>query len=287
MLQKVLLLCLFLCSLFGLYFYNQPVFAQPTLAFPDYQGFVSDFENILSDDQTLEQQLGEFEKESTVEIAIVTVADFQGTTIEDYAVKLFEQWKIGKEDVDNGLLISVSAAQRQSKIEVGYGLEGVLPDALTGRVQDEFMVPRFIEGNYDKGMQDGINALIGLIKEDPTVVSQVNAKKGVDDDLFEILIFALIFFGYVLAGTRSWWLGGVVGAVLGGVYGYAHNLFYLPILAGLLGLLIDYILSRTAIGKALYSSRGIFHPGSGSGRSGGGFSFGGGSSGGGGSSRSW
>src|SRR5690606_7879124 len=134
-----------------------PTLIYAQLTFPAYDGYVNDFENILNNDEALEAKLTQLEKDTTAEVVVVTVPDFQGSYLEEYAVKLFEEWKIGKEDVDNGLLILVSANERKSRIEVGYGLEGTLPDALTGRIQDEYMIPSFTQGDYSGGVEKGVD----------------------------------------------------------------------------------------------------------------------------------
>jgi uncharacterized protein len=269
----VLSLCLFL-----------PIFVYAQIKFPQYTGYVNDFENILNNDEVLNQKLIDFEKETTVEVAIVTVPDFSGTTLEDYAVKLFENWKIGKADIDNGLLILVSSAQKQARIEAGYGLEGTLPDSLAGRVQDEYMIPAFREGDYSKGVSDSVDVLIGIIKEDPTVISSLNTKKESSANVPEIILMALFFGFYLMAASKSWWLGGVLGFIIGTYFAFTNGIYILPFITTPLGLLIDFILSKTPLGHIVMS--GLHHSSS-SGSSGGGMSFGGGSSGGGGSSRSW
>ncbi len=268
---------LFLCI-------SLPIFTFAQIQFPTYTGYINDFENILENDEVLNQKLVDFEKESTVEIAVVTVPDFAGTTIEDYAVKLFENWKIGKADIDNGLLILVSSAQRQARIEVGYGLEGTLPDSLAGRVQDEYMIPAFREGDYTKGVTDSLDVLMGIIKEDPTVISSLETKKESSANVPEIIVMALFLGIYLMAASKSWWLGGVLGFIIGSYFAFTNGIYLLPFITTPLGLLIDFILSKTPLGHVVMST---LHNSSSSGSSGGGMSFGGGSSGGGGSSRSW
>lgn len=263
-----------------------PSLAYAQLTFPKYDGFVNDFENILNNDDALEAKLAQLEKDTTAEVVVVTVSDFQETTIEDYAVKLFENWRIGKEDVDNGLLIVVSSNERQSRIEVGYGLEGTLPDALTGRIQDEYMIPSFAQGDYSKGIEDGVDVIAGLIKEDPTIISQLQQKdSGINDGIISLFMMLFFFAMYIMGASKSWWLGGVLGFVAGAYFAYTSNLWLLPFLTTPFGLILDYILSKTTIGQAIVHN--TFRSSGRSGSSGGGFSFGGGSSGGGGSSRSW
>lgn len=275
---------LIVAVLISIFAIPQLVFAQ--FQFPKYSGYVNDFENIINNDDELNNKLIQFEKDSTVEIVVVTTDSFQGSTIEDFSNKLFEEWKIGKKDIDNGLLIVVSNKERQSRIEVGYGLEGTLPDALTGRIQDQFMIPSFKEGKYSEGINSGVDTLIGYIKEDPTVISSLKSDSKSNSNLIDFGIYALIIAFYLMAGSKSWWLGGVFGFLLGLYFGITNGIYLLILITTPLGLLFDYILSQTGIGKAIFHGANIVN-GVRGGSSGGGISFGGGSSGGGGSSRSW
>lgn len=268
---------------------SQSVSAATKLTFPSPTGYVNDFEGILNNDEALEQKLKKLEEETTVEVAIVTTPDFQDTYIEDYAVQLFEAWKIGKSDKDNGLLIIVSKKMREARLEVGYGLEGTLPDSLTKRIQEEYMIPSFKEDDYSSGVDKGVDVVIGLIKEDPTVVSELNDTGSISSFSIEIIMFILFFMASIMGSTKSWWLGGILGLIAGIILGASYfqpmGWLILPLPMALLGLGIDFLLSKT--GLVTFSGRsGGFWGGSGS--SGGGFGgFGGGSSGGGGSSSSW
>jgi uncharacterized protein len=147
------------------------------------------------------------------------------------------------------------------------------------------MIPSFQEGNYSEGVEKGIDVVAGLIKEDPTVISALESgQEPINEAAINIFIMVFIFAAYLMGISKSWWLGGILGFILGAYFGLMHSLWFLLLITTPLGLLIDFILSRTGVGRAIMHStfRG------GSGRSGGGgFSFGGGSSGGGGSSRSW
>lgn len=300
MIRKLLITILF-AFIFGL-------LLRPTFAFeielPEPVGFINDFENIIDDEteRSLELKLSDFQKETSTEIAVVTVSSFGRTTIEDYAEKLFQKWGIGTSTSDNGVLILVSSSQRESRIEVGYGLEGALPDAMTGRIQDNEMIPYFAEGNYSKGIENGVNAVMSAASGETFYVPPVQDDTRPAYFLLALLLlpFLIIIFT-LIAFTKNWWLGGVMGGLLGimvrGLIG--------GIVGGLIGLLIDYVLSQLfgkmnlPKGPTTSSPRprssSVFTPsigrssssfGGGSRSSGfGGFS--GGRSGGGGSSRKW
>ncbi|MCA9376924.1 TPM domain-containing protein [Candidatus Nomurabacteria bacterium] len=268
------------------------VYAQ--LKFPEPTGFVNDYENIISNDEELEAKLNAYEKETTNEITVVTVPDFQGTTIEDYAVKLFEAWGIGKEDRDNGILILVSASERQSRIEIGYGLEGALTDAESGRIQDNAMIPSFKEDDYTTGINNGVDAVIEAIAGEYTAEGYTGTDTSGQDPLNTNLLTTIGVFGFMLfqavAFSKSWWLGGVIGFIGGMIIGGFDS----AVIFTIIGLIVDFVLSKffssTSTGRSLArgASRSIFPISGGRSSSGGGFGgFGGGGSGGGGSSRSW
>ena len=126
-------------------------------------GHVNDFAHLLRPEtvDNLETILKDFETNTGAEIAVVTI-DTHGPdeTIETYAVKLFEQWKIGKEKEDNGLLLLVSRDDREMRIEVGYGLEPIITDIESGRIIREVLTPAFQEGQYDAGVEHAITRII-------------------------------------------------------------------------------------------------------------------------------
>ncbi len=134
-----------------------PVHAQD-IDYPDYIGYVNDFAGLMDAASTsdLETLIGGVEKDTGAEIAVVTIDSLEGITIEEYAVELFEYWGIGKADEDNGILILVALLDREVRIEVGYGLEGVITDLEAGRIIDDIIVPNFKEENYNRGIYDAV-----------------------------------------------------------------------------------------------------------------------------------
>jgi len=135
------LLCFFVCSNF-------------VFAIPEFRGFVNDYEEIIENVDELEEKISNFEKETSIEIAVLTTPNFEDTYIEDYAVQVFEKWGMGKADEDNGVLLVVSKEQREMRIEVGYGLEPIITDGIAGRIRDQAILPSFREENYTKGIND-------------------------------------------------------------------------------------------------------------------------------------
>jgi len=271
----------------------------PLLAddFSPSQGYVNDFAGLLSASgrSLLENKLTSLESETGAEVAVVTVLDLGGTTVEDYAVRLFEEWGIGKEDEDNGILFLVALADRQMRIEVGYGLEPIITDGRAGRILDEDVVPSFQRGSYETGIIAGVNSIERYIREGtpPSVIEENPLNTLLEDNipLLAGLWFVTTWLIGIMGRTKSWWLGGVWGVILGIIIGLASGsqatTYILPFVMSGLGLLLDYLISKNYLKGG--GGSGWFSGGSYGGRSGG-SSFGGfsgGSSGGGGASRGW
>lgn len=275
---------------------------------PDPTGFVNDYTNTLSNQTRidLESSLNNYEKETGREISIAIVQSLEGTTVEDYAVRLFEKWQIGKKDQDNGLLFLIAKDDRKIRIEVGYGLEGVMTDLQTKRILDGLVTPAFRLGDFEGGIFGGVDAIIATLNNEPlpeTITS--NVRKTIwDSDLAGFLIwFSFIISSYffsIAARSKSWHAGGIWGISVGTIVGIlaASVLAWLAlsVVLGSFGLLFDYAVSK-AYRKAKKNGnsppwwaggRSSFWGGFDSNSRGGGFGgFGGGLSGGGGSSGGW
>jgi uncharacterized protein len=115
----------------------------------------------------LNSTIGEFERTNGAEMAVVVIRSLDGLTIEEAAVKLFELWKIGKERQDNGLLLLWSTGDRRVRVEVGYGLEGALPDGKVGAILDARVIPKFKSGEFDEGLLAGVDALLSAARDEP------------------------------------------------------------------------------------------------------------------------
>lgn len=300
-------LCLFFSL--SLYLYTSPALADTNLV-PPATGYVNDFAHVLTQDQktSLEKSLANYRQQSGNEIAVVFVKSLNGENIDDFTVRVFEQYKIGKKDKDNGILFLASIDDRKMRIEVGYGLESYLSDAASGRIIRDVIAPKFKQNDYYGGTVAGVQAIENnLGSTSPTFASQpgnpvflTTIIKLIEDMPFLIFIIIglpIYLFSY-MSRTKSIWLGGALGLILGLFLGnFFHNLISLSvttIISALLGLGLDWQLSknyqqRQKSGKStdFWSSGGGFW-GGGIGGSGGGFGgFGGGGSGGGGSSGSW
>jgi len=189
-----------------------------TSALPNYSGYVNDYAGVLSYEnrQALTALIGELERKTTAQIAVVTVDTIAPYDIEGYAVKLFEKWGIGQKGKDNGILLLVAIRERKVRIEVGYGLEGALPDAIAKVIIEDYIVPSFKEGNYNSGIVRGTVGIAKLVAEEydvtlsefgtlPTNVP-VPRKRSAAAVFFRILFNLFIII--LILGTRTgflWW----------------------------------------------------------------------------------
>ena len=263
-------------------------------------GFINDYTATLSaeQDQVLEAKLTQFKAETTNEIAVVMVSTIGDDTIENYANELFREWRVGGAENNNGILVLIAKDDRLARIEVGYGLEGAVPDLLAKQILDDVILVEFKAGNYFTGLSGGVDALMAATRGEYTASAQ-GSGSGVPlkifDTLFVFGFFLISILSAFLGRSKSWWAGGVVGGGFG-LLNILLNFFALTLFinillgAGLvvLGLIFDYVVSKNH-GKGGPGGGGPWFFG-GTGRTGGGGGFGGfggGSSGGGGASSSW
>ncbi|MDD5110431.1 MAG: TPM domain-containing protein [Patescibacteria group bacterium] len=263
-------------------------------------GFVSDYANLLNagQRQALEAKLAQFSQATRHELAVVTIPSLQGDTIENFAVGLFQDWGIGKKGADNGILLLIAKDDREMRIEIGYGLEGALTDAQASWIIANVMRPAFRAGQYFEGIDGAVDKIIGATKGE-TVPSATGKMPSFNLDVLQGIfwgVFAAIgVLGALLGRSKSFWLGGLIGAVLGGIAGIVLRSVGLGLLLagvlGLAGLLFDFVVSRKKPGQRknrIWWMGGGWPGHRGGGFGGGGFGgFGGGSSGGGGASGKW
>jgi uncharacterized protein len=269
--------------------------------YPEPVGFINDFAGLLSKDAglRLEERLSNLEKDTSAEVVFVSVETIGNSTLEEYAAGLFQAWGIGKKGKDNGVLFLISLAEGDIRIEVGYGLESVITDGRAGRILDSEVVPYFKEKNFDEGIENGLIAVeeyirdgnppVPVVEDNPVLnfLTKFNLPMPLLIGLGVITIYILGF----MARTKSIWLGGVWGFILGLILGFGLGslvfLIVLPVGMGLLGTVLDAILSSNYRGRRSSGmSTGWFPSGGGFKGPGGGFGgFGGGMSGGGGASR--
>lgn len=149
---------------------------------PPLEGRVNDHAGLLSPavKQQLTERLAAHEQATGTQLAILTIASLEGTPIEDYSIRVVEAWKLGKKGQDNGVLILVAKNDRKMRIEVGYGLEGTLPDITAGRIVRDIMAPRFRQGDYEGGIVRSVEAVIGKTGGEAKAVT--GETQGIADD---------------------------------------------------------------------------------------------------------
>lgn len=257
------------------------------VALPTLTERVTDLTGTLSPDEraSLTASLTALEKDKGAQVAIVMLPTTQPEAIEQFSIRLADAWKIGRKGVDDGVIIIVAKNDRKMRIEVGYGLEGAIPDAIAKRIVAEQMGPRFREGDFAGGLKAAVATLDKVIRGEPLPAPVVKtAESGTDPG--DALTFLLIVF--FMAGVIRSMFGLVGSLAVSGIAGWlAWTVFASLGLAGGAAL-VAFILSFIRLGRGGWSSggRGGFGGGFG-GSGGGGFSGGGGGFGGGGASGNW
>ena len=181
------------------------------VSYPQFRGYVTDNANMI--DQSYETKItqlaGEIERETTVQIAVVTVDSLEGESIYTYSVNLFEKWGIGKKDKDNGLLLLVVKDPHNYGFEVGYGLEGTLTDSTTFNIGKKIIEPNFKNGDYGKGIFESMLVVQELVRGNPEVVSQYSMNSGGGGSDFEkfaglfVILFILVVIFIIFIAIMS------------------------------------------------------------------------------------
>jgi uncharacterized protein len=272
------------------------IFSAPklfALEVPPLKGRVNDYAGILSAStkQQLEGILSELEKTDSTQIAVLTIPSLEGEPLEEFSIKVADQWKIGQKGFDNGAILLIALKERKIRIEVGYGLEGSLTDLMAGRIIANVIVPQFKAGNFNQGVIDGVQAMIGVVRGEYKADEKIPLGKGrqkKDSSPGFGALIAFIFFISILGRLRRP-MGIVAGGVLAPLAGFLFfNFGFIWILLSIpAGLLAGFILSN--LGSPLLYGGGYYRSGGfgGGGFSSGGFGGGGGGFGGGGASGGW
>jgi len=181
---------------------QNPLLAQS----PAHTGYVNDFASVLDDaaETYLETFLGTLERDTSAEVVVATVASLEGMTIEEYASRLFADWGIGTAQHDNGVLLLVAPRERAVRIEVGYGLEPILPDGLAGEIIRTEILPEFRAGNVPRGIGRGLNRISQIVRGDPAAAARpasTNTANDLPPQWFVIPFFAtFVVLGSFAAG---------------------------------------------------------------------------------------
>lgn len=195
---------------------------------PPLQGRVNDTAGILSgaQAQALEQKLAAYEQQSGRQFVLLTLPSLEGEPIETYALRVVEQWQLGRKQEDDGLLMVVSVADRRMRIEVGYGLEGDIPDALAGRIIRNVMAPQFRENDYAGGINAAFDTLMRAAGGEQVQLPQTKKKEANWISLVGPLFWLGLFMFFGLSGRRRGFMflplgmgGGHRGGFGGGGFG--------------------------------------------------------------------
>lgn len=256
------------------------------VAVPPLLAHVTDLTSTLDVTQKhiLETRLAEFEAKSGVQIAVLLVPTTQPETIEQYGIRVAEAWKLGRKGIDDGVLLLIAKDDRSVRIEVGYGLEGGLPDAVAKRVISETIIPFFKNSDYYDGIAMGVEQLVAIVEGEPLPPPRDRSAKSGNSENLESFLFISFMLAIGMGGILRNFLGRLPAAVIIGFITAMFGWFIVGtwILAGIVGL-IAFILTLFGGRTGLPGGGGFGHGGSGRG----GFGGGGGGFGGGGASGRW
>ncbi len=193
--------------------------ARADVPVPPLKARVTDLTGTLSAQQKseLESRIAAFESRRGSQIALLLLPTTKPEEIEQYSIRVADAWKIGRKGVDDGLILIVAKDDRRLRIEVGYGLEGAIPDSIARRVIDERITPRFRDGDFYGGIRDGLDQLIKLAEgEKLPAPSATHGAVGAPDN---ITGFFLLAFGYMVVGAyfMKSLFGRMAGSIAGGI----------------------------------------------------------------------
>jgi uncharacterized protein len=270
-------------------------FARDLVPVPVLAARVTDLTGALADAerQALEQTLAAFEQRKGSQIAVLIVPSTAPETIEQYAMRVAESWRLGRKGVDDGALLLIARDDRRLRIEVGYGLEGAVPDIAAKRIVSDIIGPRLRAGDFHGGVRTGVDALIGLVDGEPLPEPERDMARGRPSgvmNLLPVLIMVVLVAGAVLRSLFGR-LGGAAttGVLIGGIVWFALGVLGVAFVAAL----VAFVFTVGGGASSGWSSRhgggfgGGFGGMGGGGFGGGGFGGGGGRFGGGGASGGW
>jgi uncharacterized protein len=275
-----------------------PAFAQNLQPIPKLTARVTDLTGTLTAEQQsmLEEKLAAFEARKGAQIAVLVVPTTEPEEIAQYSIRVVDQWKLGRQNIDDGALLIVAKNDRDLRIEVGKGLEGALPDLTAHRIISETIIPLLRQGDFYGGINAGLDQMIRVIDGEPLPAPdlgwQGHSVRGLSH-LVPFLFVAVLFGSVVLRSLFGRGLGSLIaGAVTGAVVYFVGQAIFIAVIAGLIAFLFCLISGFSGGGtwSSYPRSGGWGGSGFGSGGSftgGGGFSGGGGGFNGGGASGRW
>ena len=177
---------------------------------PSIQGRVSDYAKIIrdSDEREIEEYLAGLEQSTGIQIAVLTMPSLEGEDISSFGIKVADKWNLGDKEKDNGAILIVAYKEHDLRIEVGDGLEASLTDVKCGLILRNVIVPEFRDGNYSKGILEGVKNMGAVASGDESAISRSvrEGEDSSDDDdfvpVFVILVWLIIFICSITAGSR-------------------------------------------------------------------------------------
>ena len=292
------------------------VVTSPVLALevPYLSGRVNDLAGMVDEptETRIEQRLAALESSTGAQVAVLTIDSLEGEPLEDFSLRVAETWGLGRAEQDDGVLLLVAKNDRKMRIEVGYGAEGRLTDAQSGRILNNVLRPAFRAGRSSQGIEAGVEAIVGALQGELEALPVV-AEDGTDGLFDQSLVGRTLIFLFFLAiiSVFAW-----TALLTPGCGGWFLWVFLMPFMVAfpatlvhpwvgvamlaawiVIGAVVRLILGRSQVGKKLRKRYPVFvgtggfggssRGGWGGGSSGGGFSGGGGSFGGGGASSGW
>ena len=252
---------------------------------PPLTGHVTDQTLTLNAEQksALEQTLQAFEAKKGSQIAVLLVPTVSPETIEQYALRVAEAWKLGRKKVDDGAILVIAKNDRALRIEVGYGLEGALNDATSKRIISETITPRFKQGDFYGGITAGVNQMLQVIDGEPLPLPSGNSNVsfGAIQQYAPVIFVMAVIFGGLMRTLFGRFPGAIVtGTIVGGMAWLFAGAISIALVSGVIALLFTLI-GGGMVGRGMGGLAGVY------GRGGGSFSGGGGGFGGGGASGRW
>lgn len=193
MISKILIVIALLLTLF------QTV--SSAVVSPTRDFYVNDYANLLSEEtkQYIINVNAELQSKTGAQIVVVTIPSLEGQSLEEYANELFRKFGIGDKKKNNGLLLLLALKERQFRVEVGNGLEGILPDGKTGRIQNEYIIPYLKENNWNEGIKNGFDAFLDVIVDEYQVdIDKDEPQKVQTNYIAEILTLSVGILGFII-----------------------------------------------------------------------------------------
>jgi uncharacterized protein len=221
--MKKNIVILFLTLILSVSVYSQKI--------PELKGYVNDYASVLSssEEREISALLSNLEKSTSAQVALLTVQNLQGYPLESFSLKAAEEWALGQEDRDNGILVLLAMEEKKVRIEVGYGLEGSVTDIKSGYIIRNIILPEFRKGQFGAGLYKGVEAINGIVtntsdisEEELRAYDKEPVSTGSRGVPLNLIIFVIIFlFSRLARGRRR---GGLFNALfLGSMLGSSHS----------------------------------------------------------------